>query len=57
MSTDTESLARELHDVSFAWSHSMLPFDSMDAEQRQWFTERAERMIADGWRKGTAEET
>ena len=29
----------------------MLPFDSMDAEQRAWFVERAERVIADGWSK------
>jgi hypothetical protein len=43
---DPEFLARELHEVAFAWNHNMPEWDSLRDEDRQWFTERAGRMLA-----------
>jgi hypothetical protein len=42
---DTEALARELHDVAFAWNNSKQPWDGLTEEQREWFMERAVRLL------------
>lgn len=38
---DVETLARNLHDVAFAWNQNLKPWDEVDGEQRKWFRERA----------------
>lgn len=44
MTDDIGDLARELHDVAFAWNHTMPDWDSLRDEDRLWFRERAKRM-------------
>lgn len=46
--TDVERLARELHDVAFAWNHSMQPWEGLTEEQRAWFRHRAACIIHPG---------
>jgi hypothetical protein len=47
--TDVDALARELHDVAFSHDMGMIPWENLSAKQRDWFTERAQRMLEDGW--------
>ena len=54
----TEALARELHDVAFAWNHNLPPWDGLDDVQREWFTERAAGILdLDRLRVAAASET
>jgi hypothetical protein len=46
MQMNAEALARELHDVAFAWNHSMQPWDGLTEEHRQWFLDRAAGILA-----------
>jgi hypothetical protein len=48
MNLNVETLARELHDVAFAWNHFLQPWDGMTGEQRQWFLDRAGRIVGEG---------
>lgn len=41
-----ETLARELHDVVFAFGQPIPIYDKLPPETRAWFVARAERMLA-----------
>lgn len=47
MTDDIGDLARELHDVGFAWNHTMPDWVGMRDEDRMWFMERAKRMLTE----------
>jgi hypothetical protein len=47
--SETEALARELHDITFAFAHTMRPWDGLTQASRDVFMRRARRMIDEGW--------
>lgn len=49
MTQEQECLARELHDVTSAFVHTMRPWDELSQDARDVFLTRARRMVEEGW--------